>query len=77
MSIKLSPSSAGETTNAIRGGSGTVIASASHAIVETSAGKVRGCIRNGIYTFKGIVSGTRTTALYPAGQRSRQRQARR
>jgi para-nitrobenzyl esterase len=38
----------------------TVIASSSQAIVETTAGKVRGYIRNGIFTFKGIPYGGST-----------------
>ena len=33
---------------------GPIIASAEHAIVETTCGKVRGYTRNGIHTFKGI-----------------------
>ena len=35
-------------------GVGTVIAGRGKAIVETTAGKVSGCIRNGIFTFRGI-----------------------
>jgi len=38
-------------------GATTIVASDSKAIAETTAGKVRGFIRNGIYTFKGIPYG--------------------
>jgi para-nitrobenzyl esterase len=31
-----------------------IIAATNHAVVETSAGKIRGYSRNGIYTFKGV-----------------------
>jgi para-nitrobenzyl esterase len=37
-----------------------IVASDKKAIVETSAGKVRGYTRNGIYTFKGIPFGATT-----------------
>ena len=39
---------------------GGIIASASHAVVNTQYGKVRGYSRNGIYTYKGIPYGATT-----------------
>ena len=41
-------------------GTSTVIASDEDAIAETATGKVRGYIRNGIYTYKGIPYGEPT-----------------
>ena len=35
-------------------GTGSVIASASNAVVDTASGKVRGCTRDGVHVFKGI-----------------------
>jgi hypothetical protein len=43
------------TLAAVRGSVGSsVVETPASAIVETSAGKVRGFVRNGIFTFKGI-----------------------
>ena len=42
------------TTAAANGCSTSVAASASQAVVETTAGKVSGYVRNGIFTYKGI-----------------------
>ncbi|HZS05516.1 MAG TPA: carboxylesterase/lipase family protein [Blastocatellia bacterium] len=57
----LLPAVPAETERAARvaltapGGCETIIAASdSKAIVETAAGKVRGCVRNGIFTFKGL-----------------------
>src|ERR1700686_3701678 len=49
---------AGQPTQA---GKSTVVASDEHAIAETASGKVRGYIRNGIYSYKGIPYGDTTT----------------
>lgn len=49
------------TLAAVRGSGGkSVIETPASAIVETSAGKVRGFVRNGIVTFKGIAYGAST-----------------
>ncbi len=44
----------GAATSNPAGGSGILKASDSKAVAETTAGRVRGYIRNGIFTFKGI-----------------------
>jgi para-nitrobenzyl esterase len=49
---------AGQPTQA---GKSTVVASDEHAIAETASGKVRGYIRNGICSYKGIPYGDTTT----------------
>lgn len=49
------------TLAAVRGNVGkSVIETPASAIVETSAGKVRGFVRNGIFTFKGLPYGATT-----------------
>ncbi|MDX2044230.1 MAG: carboxylesterase/lipase family protein [Acidobacteriota bacterium] len=40
--------------NAINGCSNAIFAGSGKAVVETTAGKVSGCVRNGIFTYKGI-----------------------
>jgi para-nitrobenzyl esterase len=50
---------AGQSTSA---GKSTIVASDEDAIAETACGKVRGYIRNGIFTYKGIPYGDNPAA---------------
>lgn len=50
----------GDPGQPTQAGKSTVVASDEHAIAETASGKVRGYIRNGIYSYKGIPYGETT-----------------
>ena len=60
---QLNPKAPAKTRSTVSGCASTVVASDAATVAETSAGKIRGFRRNGVYIFKGVPYGASTAGV--------------